>query len=93
MSSVTASRISAIDPALPPNVPRYALTLTDAIRHATADAAWSCLAADHGRLEAGLLADLVVLDRDPFTEGPQALLDARILRTVVGGRKVSGSQS
>jgi predicted amidohydrolase YtcJ len=90
---VAATRRSAIDPALSPNVPRYALPLADAIRHATADAAWSCLAADRGRLEAGLLADLVVLDRDPFTEGPQALLDAQILRTVVGGRTVGGSRS
>lgn len=90
---VAATRRSAVDPALPPNVPRYALPLADAIRHATADAAWSCLAADQGRLEAGLLADLIVLDRDPFTEGPQALLDAQILRTVVGGRTVGGSRS
>jgi predicted amidohydrolase YtcJ len=35
----------------------------------------------------------VVLDRDPFIEGPQALLDAQILRTVVGGRTVGGSRS
>ncbi|WP_232660282.1 amidohydrolase [Pseudonocardia sp. TRM90224] len=87
---VAATRRSAIDPALPPNVPRYALPLVDAIRHATADAAWSCRAADQGRLVVGMLADLVVLDRDPFTEGPQALLDARVLRTVVGGQETGG---
>jgi predicted amidohydrolase YtcJ len=85
---VAATRRSAIDPALPPNLPRYALPLADAIRHATRDAAWSCRADDRGRLEAGLLADLVVLDRDPFTEGPQSLLEARVLHTVVGGREV-----
>jgi predicted amidohydrolase YtcJ len=89
---VAATRRSAIDPTLPPNLPRYALPLADAIRHATADAAWSCLAADQGRLEPGLFADLVVIDRDPFTDGPQALLDAQILRTVVGGQNVGGSQ-
>jgi predicted amidohydrolase YtcJ len=89
---VAATRRSATDPALPPNQPRYALPLADAIRHATRDAAWACGADDRGRLEAGLLADLVVLDRDPFTDGPQALLDAKILRTVVGGRNVGGSQ-
>jgi hypothetical protein len=33
----------------------------------------------------------VVLDRDPFADGPQALLDAQILRTVVGGRHVGGA--
>jgi predicted amidohydrolase YtcJ len=89
---VAATRRSATDPALPPNQPRYALPLADAVRHATRDAAWACRADDRGRLEAGLLADLVVLDRDPFADGPQALLDAQILRTVVGGRQVGGSQ-
>jgi predicted amidohydrolase YtcJ len=49
-----------------------------------------CQADDRGRLEPGLLADLVVLDRDPFTEGPQALLDAKVLRTVVGGMVMHG---
>ncbi|MPY80065.1 MAG: amidohydrolase family protein, partial [Actinophytocola sp.] len=39
-----------------------------------------------GRLRAGLLADFVVVDRDPFDS--DALLGARILRTVVGGRTV-----
>jgi predicted amidohydrolase YtcJ len=89
---VAATRRSAIDPALPPNLPRYALPLADAVRHATRDAAWACGADDRGRLEAGLLADLVVLDRDPFADGPQALLDAQILRTVVGGRQFGGPQ-
>jgi predicted amidohydrolase YtcJ len=88
---VAATRRSAIDPALPPNLPRYALPLADAVRHATRDAAWACGADDRGRLEAGLLADLVVLDRDPFADGPQALLDAQILWTVVGGRQVGGA--
>jgi predicted amidohydrolase YtcJ len=90
---VAATRRSAIDPALPPNLPRYALPLADAIRHATRDAAWSCRADDRGRLEAGLLADLVVLDRDPFTEGPEALLEAKVLHTVVGGSEVGNSMA
>jgi predicted amidohydrolase YtcJ len=90
---VAATRRSAIDPALPPNLPRYALPLADAIRHATRDAARSCRADDRGRLEAGLLADLVVLDRDPFTEGPEALLEAKVLHTVVGGSEVGNSMA
>jgi predicted amidohydrolase YtcJ len=83
---IAATRRSALDPSLPPNVPRFALTLDDALRHATYDAAWSCCAEDErGLLTGGRLADFTVIDRDPFTEGVDALLEARVLRTVTGG--------
>ena len=91
---VAATRCSAIDPDLPPNIPRFALPLADAVRHATRDTAWSCRAdAERGRLAPGLLADLVVVDRDPFAHGPQSLLDARVAHTVVGGRDVGTAPS
>jgi predicted amidohydrolase YtcJ len=38
-----------------------------------------------GRLMPGYLADLVVLDRDPHQEAPDALLDTQVLATMVGG--------
>jgi predicted amidohydrolase YtcJ len=41
-----------------------------------------------GRLAPGLLADLVVLDRDLLRVGPEEVRDARVLLTVVGGRVV-----
>ena len=41
-----------------------------------------------GTLEPGKLADLVVIDKNPLTENPDALHDARVLATYVGGRKV-----
>jgi len=41
-----------------------------------------------GRLEPGFLADIVVLDRDPFKSTPQQLLHTRVLRTVVNGETV-----
>lgn len=88
---VAATRRSSLDdPNLwPANHPELALPLEAAVRHATIDAAWSCGdEAERGSLEAGKLADLVVVDRDPFAEGPEALLDAKVLRTVVGGRPV-----
>lgn len=43
---------------------------------------------ERGSLEPGKFADLAVLDTDPFADGPEALLEARVLRTVVGGRTV-----
>ena len=41
-----------------------------------------------GRLEPGMVADLVVLDRDVTTATPQQLLHTRVLRTVVDGETV-----
>ncbi|MGV7591811.1 amidohydrolase family protein, partial [Mycobacterium kansasii] len=59
--------------------------------HGTRDAAYSCRWEDvAGTLRAGLAADFVVLDADPFAAGPDALLTANIARTVVGGRTVAG---
>lgn len=39
-----------------------------------------------GRIEPGLLADLVVLGRDPMTEDPSTLVSIPIERTMVGGK-------
>ncbi len=44
--------------------------------------------ADKGRILPGLLADLVVMDRDLLRSSPQEIRDARVLLTVVGGRVV-----
>ncbi|MEC8998943.1 MAG: amidohydrolase [Actinomycetota bacterium] len=40
---------------------------------------------DRGTLEVGKLADLVVLDDDPFTVDPMAIRDINVQATVVGG--------
>ena len=86
---IAATRRSALNPALEPNLPRYALPLEDSILHATRDAAWACGAEDrYGRLAAGLLADFIVLDRDVFARDVDELLEATVIRTVVGGLTV-----
>ncbi|HLW83827.1 MAG TPA: amidohydrolase family protein [Candidatus Sulfotelmatobacter sp.] len=36
----------------------------------------------------GMLADFVVLDRDPTAASPEKLLATKVLRTVVGGKTV-----
>ena len=36
-------------------------------------------------LRAGLAADVVVLDRNPFELGPDSLLQTRVVTTVVAG--------
>jgi predicted amidohydrolase YtcJ len=89
---IAATRRSAFDPSLEPNIARYALPLADAIRHATVDAAWACGGDGMiGQLRAGLYADFAVLDRDVFALPPEQLLAARVVRTVVGGRSVHSS--
>lgn len=86
---VATTRASALDPNAGTYLPGFALPLTEAVAHATRDSAWTC-GAEHevGRLAAGLYADFVILDTDVFAAGPSALLDAKVVRTVVGGRTV-----
>jgi predicted amidohydrolase YtcJ len=47
-----------------------------------------------GRLAAGYIADLVVLDADPLRIDPQKLTDIAVLRTIVDGKErfVAGTQ-
>jgi predicted amidohydrolase YtcJ len=41
-----------------------------------------------GSLEAGKLADFIVLDRNVFEIPPQQVAEVRVLLTVVGGKPV-----
>lgn len=62
-----------------------AISPIQALRAQTIDAAWQIFAEkDRGSLEAGKLADFIILDRDPLSS-TEALRDAQVLRTVVGG--------
>jgi predicted amidohydrolase YtcJ len=69
--------------------PEEAVTVEQAL-HATCVApAW--LSGDErrrGRLLPGMLADLVVLDRDPFEVEPEELRGLEVVATMVGGRWV-----
>jgi predicted amidohydrolase YtcJ len=86
---IATTRKSAVDPALEPNLPGYALPMARALGHATRDAAYSCRWEDlTGQLVAGKAADFVVLDEDPFTAGSDSLLRASVRMTVVGGSPV-----
>ena len=83
---IATTRMSAIDPSLPPNLPQYALPLAEALAHATRDAAYSCRWENvTGQLIRGKAADFVVLKQDPFTEGVDSLLTTEIAMTVVAG--------
>lgn len=86
---IGSTRRSALNPRLPAYLPHFALPLPEAVVHGTADAAWACHAEEVvGRIRPGLLADLVVLDRHPFTAAPETLLHTRVLRTLSAVRTV-----
>ena len=56
---------------------------------ATADAAYAGFAEDRlGTIEPGKLADIVILDRDPFAVPPDDLAKITATHTIVGGRLV-----
>jgi predicted amidohydrolase YtcJ len=69
--------------------PEQRVTLDEALLATTVNPAW--LARDErrrGKLVPGLLADLVVLDRDPFELEPEELPAVNVVATMVGGRWV-----
>jgi hypothetical protein len=66
--------------------PDFALRLEDAVVHGTRDSAWASFEEHRrGMLRAGLAADVIVLDGDPFRDGAERLLDMRVLHTIVRG--------
>ncbi len=69
--------------------PGRALTIEQAIAAYTTGAAFAEFdEKSKGRLEPGMLADFVVLDRDITAVGPREILGTKVLRTVVGGKTV-----
>ncbi len=69
--------------------PEERIDVETALRAYTVNNAFAAMAEDRlGTLEVGKLADVVVLDADPFTIDPRALKDVAALYTIVGGRVV-----
>ncbi len=70
-------------------VPEQKITVEEALRGYTLDAAYASFEEDvKGSLEPGKLADFVILDRDLTTIPPEEIRDARVDLTVVGGSVV-----
>ncbi len=72
--------------------PEQRLTLDEALEATTVNPAW--LARDEhrrGKLIPGYLADLVVLDRDPFALEPEELPEVKVVATMLGGRWTHGA--
>ncbi len=70
-------------------VPGERITVDEALRAYTATAAYAGFAEnDRGVLRTGMLADLVMIDRDLTRIAPETIRDAKVLLTLVGGKIV-----
>ncbi|HEY5352611.1 MAG TPA: amidohydrolase [Streptosporangiaceae bacterium] len=71
-----------------PLLPGQALTLAEAMAAYTAGSAYVNQLDETGAIAAGYLADLVVLDRDPFAGPAEEIAAATVTLTYVEGRQV-----
>jgi predicted amidohydrolase YtcJ len=70
-------------------VPEQKITVEEALRAYTRGAAYAEFAeGGKGVLARGMLADLVLIDRDITRIPPESIREARVMLTVVGGRSV-----
>ena len=70
-------------------VPGQKITVEDALRAYTTAAAYAeYMEKEKGMLARGMLADLVLIDRDLTRIAPETIRDAQIVRTIVGGKVV-----
>ncbi|MCP3998805.1 MAG: amidohydrolase, partial [bacterium] len=70
-----------------------ALTVEEAVRAHTIDAAYAMFAEDRiGSIEPGKLADLTVLDGDLFATAPAAIRDIPVWMTIIGGETRFGPE-
>ncbi|MCV2890242.1 amidohydrolase [Ruegeria aquimaris] len=72
--------------------PDERISVESAIRAVTSEAAWQ-LFSDHevGSLEAGKLADFVILDKDPRKVDPDTIKDISVMETWMDGKQVYSS--
>ncbi len=72
-----------------PYLPGEAFTVAEAIDSYTSAGAYASFEeTEKGCIAPGMLADFVVLDRDPFRTEPERLKDIRVLQTFLGGKCV-----
>jgi predicted amidohydrolase YtcJ len=91
---VATCRVAPDDRDAEPFLPAERVDLPTALTAFTAGSAYALrLEAGTGTLATGKLADLAVLDRDPFDPGAGPVGDARVLATLVEGEPVHADPS
>ena len=91
MQSLYAAVTRATLDGVNPNgwVPEQKITLQEAVEAYTLGSAYAEFQdKEKGSIAPGKLADLVILDRDIFTIDPQAIREAKVTTTIVGGKTV-----
>ncbi len=73
-----------------PFLPEQALDLETAFAAYTSGSAWVNHRDDAGTIEVGQVADLVVLDRDPFAGDPSKIGATQVVSTWIDGLRVHG---
>jgi len=89
---VAVNRVAPDAGDTPVFLPAERIGLAEALVAYTAGSAYVNHLDDTGEVRAGALADLVVLDRDPFDGAPEAIGDTRVAQTYVGGARVYAAQ-
>ena len=71
-------------------LPQHKITMDEAIKCFTLNGAYACIREDdiRGSLQAGKLADIVVIDRNIVKNDPNDVLNMKVMMTIVDGRVV-----
>lgn len=74
-------------------IPEQKISVEQALRAYTYEGAFASFEEDKkGTIKVGMLADMVLVDRDLTTIAPETIRDAQVLYTIVGGRVVFTSK-
>ncbi|WP_432197399.1 amidohydrolase [Streptomyces sp. bgisy027] len=89
---VAVNRVTPDAAGAPVFLPGERIGLAEALAAYTAGSAYVNHLDDTGEVRVGALADLVVLDRDPFDGPAEAIAQTRVARTYVGGAQVYAAE-
>ena len=71
-------------------MPQHKITIEEAMKCFTLNAAYACLREDsiRGSIKTGKLADITIIDRNIIKNDPEDILNMDVLMTIVDGKVV-----